>query len=311
MMNARLTLLRVSHKTEERGSAVLRVSQNTANSKAIPRTIIDFHVHLFPNRLFEAIWRHFSRDYGWDVIHQLYWDQAVAHLKERGIRPIVYSNYAHKPGVAAALNRWNLETLEKDPDLYCFAAYHPGDADGPAMAREVLSHPRVLGFKLQLLVQCFYPHDERLFGLYDLVMERGKRMLLHVGNGPVGNPFVGVDNFVTLMRRYPDLPVNVAHMGGMEFREFFALMPEYPDLVFDTAFAYLTKLGHVCDVPAADLERYKDRIVYGSDFPNVIFPAEDEIEYLLSLGLSEEFYRKVFYENGMRLIGRHACPAGG
>ncbi len=277
----------------------------------VPPAIIDFHVHLFPDRLFEAIWRHFSKDYGWDVLHQLYWGQAVAYLRERGVSPIVFSNYAHKPGVAGTLNRWNLEILDEDPDLYCFAAYHPGDEDGLDMAREILSHPRVLGFKLQLLVQRFYPHDERLFGLYDLVMEQGKRMLLHVGNGPVGNPFVGVDNFVKLMRRYPDLPVNVAHMGGMEFKEFFDLLPDYPNLMFDTAFAYLTKLGHVCDVPADELERYRDRIVYGSDFPNVIFPREDEIEYLASLGLSDEFYRKVFYDNGIRLIEQHTGSSGG
>jgi predicted TIM-barrel fold metal-dependent hydrolase len=113
---------------------------------------------------------------------------------------------------------------------------------------------------------------------------------------------VGVDNFVKLMRRYPDLPVNVDLMGGMEFKEFFTLLPEYPNLMFDTAFAYLAKLGHVCDVPVEELERYRDRIVYGSDFPNVIFPREDEIEYLASLGLTDEFYRKVFYENRMRLI---------
>ena len=275
----------------------------TKNDRLPPR-IIDFHVHLFPDRLFEAIWKHFSRDYGWDVLHQLYRDQAVAYLREHGVSPIVYSNYAHRPGVAAALNQWNLRTLDEIPDLYCFAAFHPGDADGLDMAREMLTHDRVLGFKLQLLVQRFYPHDERLFPLYDLVMEKGKRMLLHVGDGPVGNPFVGLDNFVKLMRRYPDLPVNVAHMGGTQFTEFFALLDDYPNMVFDTAFAYLTKLGHICEVPADDLERHRDRIVYGSDFPNVIFPREDEIDYLVSMGLSDEFYRKVFYENGMRLIGK-------
>jgi hypothetical protein len=265
--------------------------------------MIDFHVHLFPDRLFDAIWKYFSKDYGWDVIHRLYRHDCIRYLRERNVGPIVFSNYAHKRGVAAGLNRWNLEVLEDDPDLYCFAAYHPDDEDGPAMAREVFSHPRVLGFKLQLLVQRFYPHDERLFPLYDLVMERGKRMLLHVGNGPVGNEFVGLENFEKLMRRYPDLPVNVAHMGSLEYRAFFDLLPDYPGLMFDTSFAYLAGLGHVCDVPREDLERHRDRIVYGSDFPNVILPREDEIEYLLGLDLSEDFYRKVFYDNGMRLIG--------
>jgi predicted TIM-barrel fold metal-dependent hydrolase len=271
----------------------------------IPPTIIDFHVHLFPDRFFDAIWRYFSKDYGWDVLHRLYWRQCVGYLRENNVGPIVFSNYAHKRGVAAVLNTWNREILEQDPDLYCFAAYHPDDEDGPKMAGEILSHPRVLGIKLQLLVQRFYPHDERLFPLYDLVMERGKRVLLHVGNGPAGNEFVGLANFEKLMRRYPELSVNVAHMGGFEFKEFFGLLPDYPNLIFDTAFAFLKGLGHVCNVPAESLERYGDRIVYGSDFPNIIFPREEEIEYLQGLNLSEGFYRKVFYENGRRLITEH------
>ncbi|MEK7373970.1 MAG: hypothetical protein AABZ85_02965, partial [Thermodesulfobacteriota bacterium] len=125
--------------------------------------IVDFHVHLFPDRLFEAIWKQFVADYGWSVLHRLYWRESVAYLRERGVGPIVYSNYAHRPGVAKGLNDWNLAVLAEITDLYCFAAFHPDDADGLAMAASLLDHPRILGFKLQLLVQRFYPHDERLF----------------------------------------------------------------------------------------------------------------------------------------------------
>ena len=85
------------------------------------------------------------------------------------------------------------------------------------MAAELLDHPRILGFKLQLLVQRFSPDDERLFPLYELVMAKGKRLLLHVGTGPVGNEFVGVAPFRRLLARYPDLPAIVAHMGALEY----------------------------------------------------------------------------------------------
>jgi len=45
-----------------------------------------------------------------------------------------------------------------------------------------------------------------------------------------------------------------------------------------------------------------------SDFPNVILPREGEINYLLSLDISENFYEKVFYTNGMKLL-TEICPA--
>lgn len=273
-------------------------------ARRLPQPLVDAHVHLFPDRLFEAIWRHFVAEYGWSVHRRLYWRESIAYLRERGVGPIVYSNYAHRPGIAPGLNEWNLAVLEEIPDLYCFAAFHPGDADGLTMAAFLLDHPRILGVKLHLLVQQFYPHDERLFPLYELVMAKGKRILFHTGTGPVGNEFVGIVQFRKLLARYPELPAIVAHMGGLEYGAFGELLAAHPDIFLDTAFAFLPGLGSVCDLEAEFLEKHRERILYGSDFPNVLFPREEEIDALLSLDLSQKFYDAVFRDNGLRLIGQ-------
>ncbi len=39
--------------------------------------------------------------------------------------------------------------------IYCFAAYHPDDDHALEMAERLLENPKILGFKLQLLVQKF------------------------------------------------------------------------------------------------------------------------------------------------------------
>jgi predicted TIM-barrel fold metal-dependent hydrolase len=272
----------------------------------LPETIIDFHVHLFPDKFFNAIWRYFADRYGWEIRHKLYYRECVEYLRERGVGPIVYSNYAHRKGVARILNEWNMKVVEEIPDLYCFAAYHPEDGeDALAMAEEILEHPKILGFKLQLLVQRFYPHDERLFPLYERIIEKKKRVLFHVGTGPVGNRWVGVAQFKKLLHLFPALQANVAHMGGPEFSEFMALLDDYPGLCLDTSFAFIPHLPFKFDLGTDYLEKYQDRILYGSDFPNLLFPREDEIDYLLSFNLSPEFYEKVFRANGLALIGGH------
>jgi uncharacterized protein len=268
----------------------------------LPPSIVDFHVHLFPDRMFDAIWKFFSSGYKWDVLHRLYYHECVDYLRARGVDYIVYSNYAHKKGVAADLNAWNLKVLDEIPGLYCFAAYHPDDEDALAMARDVLQHPRVLGFKLQLLVQRFYPHDERLFPMYEMVMEREKRLLLHVGTGPVGNEFVGAVHFRRLLDRYPALPANVAHMGALEYREFMDMLLGHPALCMDTSFSFLPRLGRCFDLGPDALVTAMDRILYGSDFPNVILPREDELETLLAMDLPQDFYDRVFFKNGMSLL---------
>ena len=274
--------------------------------KPLPDKIIDFHVHLFPDKLFDAIWTFFKKDYGMDVIHRFYSFQCIEYLRNHRVGPIVYSNYAHKKGVAPLLNAWNRELLDRTDDVYCFAAFHPDDEDAIEKARDIISHPKVLGFKLQLLVQRFYPDDDRLSGLYEMVMEKNKRILFHVGTGPVGNKYVGIDNFRKLLRRYPGLPANIAHMGALEFTEFFDLLEVHEHLFFDTAFCFLPKAAQMYNLGGDLLEQYKDRIVYGSDFPNIIFPREEEIDCLMRMDLSKEFYEQVFYTNGRHLIRRHS-----
>jgi predicted TIM-barrel fold metal-dependent hydrolase len=276
----------------------------------LPKNIIDFHVHLFPDKLFDAIWATFKSHYHWDVVHRLYYRQCIAYLNDRGVSPLVYSNYAHKKGVARGLNDWNASLLDNHPDVYCFAAFHPDDDDCMDLARKILAHPQVLGFKLQLLVQDFYPYDERLFPLFELVSEKNKRLLFHVGTGPIRSQYVGVTNFIKALRRYPNLPATVAHLGAFEYREFFDLLDEHPRLFLDTAFVFLKSPPMRFNLGSEYLEKYRDRIVYGSDFPNLIFPRKEEITTLLEMGLSQEFYDNVFYNNGMSLIKQHAGTNG-
>jgi len=266
--------------------------------------LIDFHVHLFPDNFFDAIWKYFAKEYKWNVIYKYYTNKCINFLKIKNVIYIVYSNYAHKTGVAEYLNEWNTTILNQYKGLYCFAAFHPDDKNAIKNAEKILSHPKVLGFKLQLLVQEFYPYYKKLFPLYELIQEKNKRILFHVGTGPAGNQYVGVENFKKLLKHFPDLNANIAHMGGFEYQKFYDLINDHENLYFDTSFSFLPELNLKCNLSIESLEKAKDRILYGSDFPNLIRPRQDEINNLLNLGLSQSFYEKIFWENGYNLIKR-------
>src|SRR5688572_25858921 len=49
--------------------------------------VIDAHVHLFPDRLFEAVWQWFDR-YGWPIRYKIHTPAVVAFLLSRGVRRI-------------------------------------------------------------------------------------------------------------------------------------------------------------------------------------------------------------------------------
>ena len=82
-----------------------------------------------------TIWNAFSTRYKWDVLYKLYYRDCVDFLNERNVTPVVYSNYAHKKGIAEGLNQWNMKILDEFPDLYCFAAFHPDDNNGMEIIR--------------------------------------------------------------------------------------------------------------------------------------------------------------------------------
>jgi len=272
----------------------------------LPPSIIDCHVHLFPDKGFDALWAYFDAA-GVPILHKRYHQDCIDYLHGRGVSPIVFSNYAHKQGIAEPMNQWNLQVLDRFDDLYCFAAYHPDDDHALADARKMLDHPRVVGIKLHFQVQRIFPHDERLFALYELIIERGKRLLMHIGNGPSTNEFVGCRHFEKVLDRYPELPANVPHMGGYEFKAFMDLLDDHPDIYLDTAYSFWPGLPFTFNLPSDYLEKYGRRILYGSDFPHIILPRRGEIEYLCDLDLSDAFYRNVFYENGKRMLAE-ACP---
>ncbi|PKN18085.1 MAG: hypothetical protein CVU71_11225 [Deltaproteobacteria bacterium HGW-Deltaproteobacteria-6] len=268
----------------------------------IPEKIIDFHVHLFPDKLFDAIWSSFVKNYNWNIIHQYYCGECIARLRKGGVGTIVYSNYAHRADIALGLNQWNVKILQEYDDLYCFAAYHPDDKHALEMAERLLENPKILGFKLHHLVQNFYPCDVRLFPLYEMIIRKKKHLLFHAGTGPVGNPYVGLEPFLKVLEKFPDLPATVAHMGAHEYSGFITLLDRYPRLYLDTAFCFLPPPYEGYQLGPDYLEKYQSRILYGSDYPNLITPREAEIENLLKMNLSQEFYDKIFHDNGMALI---------
>jgi uncharacterized protein len=275
---------------------------------SVPHSIIDFHVHLFPDKGFEAIWQFFAAQ-GMTIRYPYYSRRCIEYLTAQGVGIIVFSNYAHKPGIAGPMNDWNLDLLDQFPNLFCFAAYHPDDPKALPMVERMFAHPRVMGIKLHFQVQQIYPQDERLFPLYEKVIAHRKRLLLHIGNGPLGNEFVGFDHFQKVLKRYPDLPVNIPHMGCYEFRPFLELTENHPNLYLDTAFTFWPDQPFTFNLEPEQLEKYQDRIIYGSDFPNVVLPREGEIDTLLGFQLSQNFYQKIFYTNGLKLL-RDSCPRG-
>jgi predicted TIM-barrel fold metal-dependent hydrolase len=52
-----------------------------------------------------------------------------------------------------------------------------------------------------------------------------------------------------------------------------------------------------------DLVRYGDRILFGSDFPNLPYPYDEERAGLWARDLPADVYRRIFRDNALRFFG--------
>ncbi len=81
--------------------------------------IIDLHVHVFPDRMFEAVWKRF-KSVGWGFQRE-YIDQISKTLIAHGVVRAVGLSYAHKVGVAKPLNCFMETVARTDPMFLRFA----------------------------------------------------------------------------------------------------------------------------------------------------------------------------------------------
>lgn len=269
--------------------------------------MIDVHVHLHPPRLGDAIRRHFT-ERGWPLPHPFDPASVAGTLKAHGVERFCFFSYAHRPGMARAVNEWIAGAARDLPGAVPLGTIHADDPDCVAVAEHALGVLGLGGFKIHCSVQRLAPDDGRLFPVYERVARAGKVLVLHAGTMPYGDPHTGARRVEAVMARFPELRVCVAHLGQFEVGEFAAMTERYPHLYLDTAMA-LTLLatpyvGAVpADVPTELLLRHQDRILFGSDFPLTPYPYEEELRWLETRRLPADVARKILATNAARWLG--------
>ena len=102
------------------------------------------------------------------------------------------------------------------------------------------------------------------------------------------------------MRRFPGLTVIVAHAGADEFEAFFDLCGAYDGVYLDTALVFSNLLGG--PPPIGRVLEYQDRVLYGSDFPNIPHSLEDGVQAILNLRLGRALEEKLLSTNAARVL---------
>lgn len=268
--------------------------------------IIDSHVHLFPPRTFDAIWRWFDR-HAWNIQYRLYAEDVLEHLAGCGIDRAVGLCYSHVPGMARDLNRFMADLAHAHPGLLIpLGTVLPGEPDAERIVDEALSLG-LRGFKIHCHVQKLGPDDPRLDPIYARAAAAHVPVVIHAGRQPhfeaYGADIQAICSAAATRRaleRHPQLAMIVPHLGMDEERDYFALLAEFPNLYLDTTMVLSGYFGRGADPTL--LERHADRILYGTDFPNIPYAWDRELRWL-ERNVSENTRKKICGTNARPLFG--------
>ena len=269
--------------------------------------IIDAHVHIFPHKILTSIWKWFDVN-AWHIRYQMNSTRILEFLLSHGIKHVIALQYAHKPKIAGQLNRYMSERCRAlEGCVTGMATVYPGEDDAGGILQEAFD-AGLGGLKLHVHVQCFDMNSDDMNPLYECCQSNDKPMVIHAGREPRSTAYrcdpyqlCSAEKVETILNNFPDLKICVPHLGFDEISAYRNLIQKYDNLWLDTTIV-ITDYFPIKE--KIDLDRYRsDRIMYGSDFPNIPYPWDRELNELKAAEIPEDALEKISCKNAADFFG--------
>lgn len=275
--------------------------------------LVDAHVHFLPERMMTKVWAYFDaarEHYGidWPVHYRLPEFERLAILRKLGVLEFAPLVYPHKPGMAAWLNGWVADFAAEVPEAVPTATLYPEPGVHGYLEDAVRAGVRCI--KVHVQVGDFDPRDPLLDPAWGLLAEAGLPVIVHCGHGPMRGRFTGLDVFAEVLAAHPRLTAVLAHAGMPDHEAALDLVARYPRVHLDTTMVGVPFIEPLCPLPPhwpARLADIADRVVLGTDFPNIPYDYATQLRAIASWAaahdrLGTQFLRTVCYDTPLALL---------
>jgi predicted TIM-barrel fold metal-dependent hydrolase len=258
--------------------------------------IIDFHTHVYPDRLADKATRATCDFYGLDTDQTGTVDMLLQKGQAAGVTHYVLLPVAVHPNGVRRVNEFIVEQLAAHPEFYGFGTVHHDMEDMPGEL-EYIRASGLIGVKLHPDMQAINTDDERLFPLYEWLQNEGMPLFVHCGDEH--RDFSHPKHLRAVIDRFPGLTVIAAHLGGWsKWDEALECLKDtncYLDI--SSCMMFMSPEKVVAYVRAFGVKR----VLFGTDFP--IWDAASEVKNLESLPLTDDEKEQIFFRNAQRILG--------
>lgn len=271
--------------------------------------LYDVHVHFLPTNIMDKVWAQFDTagpliGRPWPIAYRGSDEERVEQLRALGVRRFSALPYAHKPGIARYLNDWARSFAERTPECLRSATFYP-EPDAADYVADCIDEGVEI-FKVHVQVGDFDLRDPHLDKAWGQIADAGTPVVIHAGSGPVPNSHTGPGPVLEVLRRHSRLTAVMAHMGAPEYVEFLEMAETFDRVHLDTTMAFTDFFEEMAPYPPELFPRLADlgdRVLLGSDYPNIPYPYAHQLECLERLGLGQDWLRRVCWDNAAALIG--------
>jgi predicted TIM-barrel fold metal-dependent hydrolase len=266
--------------------------------------VVDFHVHCFPDALAPRALAVLSDHAQLKELGLPCTDGTQAgteaHIASQGVDYAVVCNIATNGRQQHNVNSFAISIAKTSKTLCSLGSLHPGGEDKygellrlrEAGIRGIKIHPDYIGADIT---------DPAYDEIFELCSELGFFVLTHTGLDPVspGHMHASPEMISTVAKRYPDLKIIAAHMGGFLCS---AEVIEHllgRDIWFDTSVS--SQRPDEYENLVYILKNHSpDRLLFASDTPWAY--AADELRFIYSAGLGDELTEKILCKNALGLL---------
>lgn len=266
--------------------------------------IIDFHTHIFPDKIAPATIAHLSKVGGTPAQTDGTAAGLRASMEQAGIDLSVVLPVVTKPSQFDSVNRFAAAINAENDRLLSFGGIHPDNDDVEGKLAAIVSLG-LRGIKLHPDYQGIFIDDERNVRILREAVKRNLLAVIHAGidiglPAPVHCPPARIARVLTQIGQDPACPrIVLAHTGGWrqwdEVERYLVGKPVYFDISFS--------LGQIPDEQLLRIIRQHGahRILFATDSP---WDAQKHaVDYLLSLPLNETEREQILWQNAKTLLG--------
>ncbi len=267
--------------------------------------IIDFHTHIFPDKIAEKTISLLSQAAGIPPFSDGTADGLLKSMDEAGIDCSIALPVLTSPAQFESVNRFanevNCRFQNSERRIISFAGIHPDCDDIEGKMRQI-RESGFLGVKIHPDYQGTYIDDEKYIQILACAKDNNLIVVTHAGvdsgfpNAPVR---CTPDRVLRLVKEVPYSRLILAHMGGNEMHDEVYEKLSGCDVYFDTAYV-LRFIGE--EMFCKTVARHgADRILFASDSP--WSGQRQDVNMVMSMNLDAETKQKILCGNARKLLG--------